>query len=211
MKIKVCGMKNAANMAAICQLDPDYMGFIFYPASTRFVGDFGPELIPALDSLTNIVRTGVFVDESPDVILRLVKLWHLDAVQLHGAESPEICGELQNVGLEVIKAFGVDDGFEFNQLDKFEPFCDYFLFDTKTKQHGGSGRAFNWKVLANYRLSKPYFLSGGLGPENINDVQGLHDERLYAVDLNSKFEISPGIKDVKSLKQAFKQLKQQDL
>ena len=209
VKIKVCGMKNAANIAAVSQLMPDYLGFIFYPGSKRFIGNTGEEVRTEIDKLATVVRTGVFVNDSAGVVLDRVKEFGLDAVQLHGGESPETCLELKVAGCEVIKAFGLDESFDFSLLTKYEQVCDYFLFDTKTDSHGGSGTAFNWKLLEKYALDKPYFLSGGLGPENIEQIQSINDERLYAVDLNSKFETQPGIKDVQKLEQAFKRLKQQ--
>ena len=211
MKIKVCGMKNAANIAAVAQLKPDFLGFIFYPGSERFVGDARPEVRTEIEKLTDIVRTGVFVNEPADTVLSHAQEFGLDAAQLHGGESPETCLAIKTAGLKVIKAFGLDESFDFNSLEGYDQVCDYFLFDTKTTQHGGSGRAFNWNLLDKYSLDKPYFLSGGLALENIEQIQNIKDERLYAVDLNSKFEVQPGIKDVQQLKQAFKQLKQQSL
>ncbi|HEY0900046.1 MAG TPA: phosphoribosylanthranilate isomerase [Sphingobacteriaceae bacterium] len=211
VKIKVCGMKNAANIAEVSQLKPDYLGFIFYPGSKRFVGNAGEEVLAEINKLATVVRTGVFVNDPAEVVLDRVKEFRLDAVQLHGGESPETCLQVKDAGLKVIKAFGLDETFDFTLLAKYEQACDYFLFDTKTSSHGGSGKAFNWKLLEKYTLDKPYFLSGGLGPENIEQIQSINDERFYAVDLNSKFEIEPGIKDVQKLEQAFKRLKQQSI
>lgn len=208
VKIKVCGMINAANIAAVSQLKPEYMGFIFYPGSKRFIGHARDEVRNEIGKLKEIVRTGVFVDEPARAVLSQVNEFGLNAVQLHGGESPETCLEIKAAGFEVIKAFGLDESFDFALLTRYDQVCDYFLFDTKTAQHGGSGRVFNWNLLAKYTLDKPYILSGGLGPDNIEEIQNINDERLYAVDLNSKFEIHSGIKDVQKLEQAFKRLKQ---
>ncbi|MFD2337049.1 phosphoribosylanthranilate isomerase [Pedobacter mendelii] len=194
-------MKFAANIAAIAGLAPDYLGFIFYEKSPRFISDVSAELIKYIPS--EIKTVGVFVDEDLDIVKKKVNLYQLKAVQLHGNESPEYCNDLKSafVGLEVIKAFGIDEDFDFTALNSYINVVDYFLFDTKTKAHGGSGKIFDWKILINYKLDKPYFLSGGIDLKHATLISNIEDSRLYALDVNSRFEVEPGVKDVEKIKE----------
>jgi phosphoribosylanthranilate isomerase len=203
LNIKVCGMRDPENIARVSELRPDYLGFIFYPGSSRFVGENPGDLFARIPAADGIVRTGVFVDQPTGMILDYARRFQLGAVQLHGSESPDICRVLQENGLEVIKAFGMDPAFDLTQLEEYDPVCDFFLFDTRTSRHGGSGRTFDWGILQDYSLDKPFFLSGGLGPENIGDLYKVPGGGLYAVDLNSRFETGPAMKDIEKLKQAF--------
>ncbi|MDB5121687.1 MAG: trpB [Sphingobacteriales bacterium] len=205
MKIKVCGMKYPDNIRDLVLLNPDYIGFIFYDKSKRFVAEIDEQTIKDIPSC--IKKTGVFVDENASVILDYIKKYHLQAVQLHGSETSDTCLKIAESGVEVIKAFGVDEAFDFNQLLPYLDSVNYFLFDTKTKAHGGSGLTFNWQVLEKYTFSKPYFLSGGLGLENLDKVLAINDDRLYAVDLNSCFESEPAKKDIEKLKLAINKLR----
>lgn len=209
MRIKVCGMKDPQNISQLAELKPDYMGLIFYPKSKRYVEILDNEL---LDSLPDAIQlTGVFVNEEIEVIIKKIVDYDLSAVQLHGAESPEFCRvlkerivEIENTKpVELIKAFGMDEGFDFLNLEPYDNMVDYFLFDTKTPIHGGSGLSFDWNLLNQYKGQKPFFLSGGLSPDNLKNLINLNLDRLYALDLNSKFEVEPGIKDIESLKSAF--------
>lgn len=186
-------MKVPGNIAEAVLLQPDYLGFIFYPGSKRFIADLNPELIRNIPS--TIKTTGVFVNEELEIVKKAIVTYQLKAVQLHGEESAAYCGELKGLA-EVIKAFGIHETFDFNQLDGYINQVDYFLFDTKTPEHGGSGKTFSWQLLGNYHLEKPYFLSGGIGMAHLADLQQFKDERLYAVDVNSRFEIAPGLKDI---------------
>ncbi|GAB2685874.1 phosphoribosylanthranilate isomerase [Mucilaginibacter koreensis] len=204
MKIKVCGMREAENIQQLTALQTDYLGFIFYSKSPRFAGEMKPEIFDTMPS--SISKVGVFVNENTDVIEQMVNQYHLNAVQLHGGESPDFCGRLKGK-VEVWKAFGVNDSFNFNQLNAYEDQVDYFLFDTKTEVHGGSGQTFNWQVLNNYQLNVPFFLSGGLSLENLASVKEMHHPQFYGVDLNSRFETEPGIKDITKLQQAFNLLR----
>lgn len=204
-KIKVCGMRNAQNVAEVAQLHPAYMGFIFYPKSPRYVSEISAELIKYVPD--EIKTTGVFVDEDLAFVKLKIAQHQLKAVQLHGNESPEYCQVLKGREVEVIKAFGVGEGFDFTQLNDYKDVIDYFLFDTQTVSHGGSGKTFDWRLLENYELPKPYFLSGGIGLEHVEALKNISDERLYAVDVNSKFEIEPALKDVDLLKAFFEGLK----
>jgi len=203
MKIKVCGMKQAANIAEVADLHPDYLGFIFYPKSPRLISEVSAELIKYIPN--EIKTVGVFVNEDiKEVKLKIAK-HQLKAVQLHGTESVEYCAEIKTLGIEVIKAFGVHPDFDFEQLEPYIPVVDYFLFDTQTPAHGGSGNVFDWQLLEKYQLDKPYFLSGGIGLEHAQQIKTIQDPRLYAIDVNSKFELEPGLKDVERLKEFFKE------
>ena len=201
LKFKVCGMKFAVNIAAVAGLQPDYLGFIFYDKSPRYISDVSAELIKYIPS--EIKTVGVFVNEDLEIVKKKINLYQLKAVQLHGSEAPEYCAELKTNfnNLEVIKAFGLDQEFDFSILDPYENEVDFFLFDTKTKAHGGSGKTFDWEILNNYTLDEPYFLSGGIDLEHVDAVLGINDERLYALDINSRFEIEPGVKDVEKIKE----------
>lgn len=197
MKIKVCGMRDEKNILEILEEPPDYMGFIFYEKSSRFVGNLSPhvtELIPAY-----VGKTGVFVDASIEKVLENVKKYNLDFVQLHGKESTEYCLALKTKLIElntgIIKVFSIGINFDFNQLHKYDAYVDYYLFDTKGKLPGGNGEVFNWEILLNYKGEKPFFLSGGIGPEHLEQIAKLDLKKLYAIDINSKFETAPALKD----------------
>lgn len=199
LKLKICGMRQAANIAAVADLHPDYMGFIFYQKSPRFISEVSAELIKYVPS--SIKTTGVFVDEELEVVKTHIVKLNLKAVQLHGKESIGYCEEIKSTGIEVIKAFGIDGKFDFSQLEAYVDAVDYFLFDTQTAQHGGSGKVFDWRLLQHYKLEKPYFLSGGIDLQHAEVIREINDRRLYAIDVNSKFEVEPGLKDVKRLRE----------
>ncbi len=200
MKIKVCGMKFPDNTAAVAALQPDYVGFIFYPHSPRFVGYVPNEELTELRLPAK--KVGVFVDKDFSTIKSIIQKYHLDVVQLHGSESAETCAALRQT-VEVIKAFGVDENFDFQLLKAYENMVDYFLFDTKTLVYGGSGKSFDWHVLENYTLNVPFFISGGLSNENISSVLQFEHPAFYGLDLNSRFEDEPGLKNIKKLEEAF--------
>ena len=201
MKIKVCGMKYKENIEQVADLKPDYMGFIFYPASKRNVTDdvLLPEISPEIN------KVGVFVNSNADFIIEKISTHNLHCIQLHGAEPPFFCRQMKRITC-IIKAFGIDEQFDFNKLKEYEDSCDYFLFDTKTPEHGGSGKQFNWELLNNYSLTLPFFLSGGLDLEAAKKMKEMSVKYplLYGIDVNSKFEKEPGIKDVDQLKQLMK-------
>jgi len=209
MKIKVCGMRDSGNIIELAQLKPDYLGLIFYSQSRRFAANLDKGILSSLPD--TIKLTGVFVNETIDEVINKIDEYDLNAVQLHGSESEMYCKQLRDLQsvrlpfrkIEIIKAFGISPGFDFNQLTQFNDVVDYFLFDTKTTEHGGSGIAFDWQILNQYSGSKPYFLSGGLSPENISEISKLAPEQIYGIDLNSKFELEPGVKDINSLKSVF--------
>ena len=199
--LKVCGMKDPSNILELAALKPDYMGFIFYPASKRYVEGLSPDFLKSLPA--DIKRIGVFVDEELPKVAEMATLFGLNAVQLHGNESAKYGRQLKDLlaesGVEIIKAFGIDASFDFDRLKDYVSSVDYFLFDTQTPAHGGSGIAFDWSLLAAYVLDKPYFLSGGIGMESLPALQAIRDERLHAIDVNSKFELAPGLKDIDRL------------
>ncbi|MBI3502944.1 MAG: phosphoribosylanthranilate isomerase [Bacteroidetes bacterium] len=192
MKIKVCGMKYADNIREVTKLSPDFMGFIFYPKSKRFVAD--DFVMPEISS--SIKKVGVFVNDTIENIFEKVKKYKLDYVQLHGDESEGFC-KRAGEKTKVIKAFGIEEQFDFSVLNDYENCCEYFLFDTKTKQYGGSGKSFDRNILQNYKLSKSYFISGGIDSADTGELKP------FAIDVNSKFEIKPGLKDINELKKLF--------
>jgi phosphoribosylanthranilate isomerase len=193
IRLKICGMRDTENIRSVASLQPDMMGFIFYKRSPRYVSEsFGlPDDLPS-----TIRRVGVFVSESNDIIQQKVRSLNLDYVQLHGRESVEQCAELKSAGMTVIKVFSVDDQFDFSVTMPYEGVTDFFLFDTKGKYHGGNAQVFDWKVLEKYSQRVPFFLSGGLNPENIKSaIDATKGMNLFALDVNSGVEISPAVKD----------------
>lgn len=200
MRVKVCGMRDADNLRALVELQPDYIGFIFYEKSPRYVGDdFDAELLKSFPK--TIKKVGVFVNVGIDYIVRMVKKYALDFVQLHGDELPDYCRSLQFKGVNIIKAFAVDETFNFTKLNNYKPHCDYFLFDAKGVNPGGNGTRFDWTVLRRYDNEKPFFLSGGIGPEHVEEIAALTGLRIHAVDINSRFETTPAMKDITRIKE----------
>lgn len=197
--VKICGMRDPGNIRDILTLNPDFMGFIFYSKSPRFVNNYSE--INDIEFPDNLIKTGVFVNETPETIMQIVKIYHLQAVQLHGNESPEVCKLLKNNGLKVIKAFSIAVSDDFNQTSDYEGFADYFLFDTKTPAYGGSGERFNWQLLNYYQGNTLFFLSGGICVDDATAIKSINHPLLLGVDLNSRFEITPAIKNKTLLKQ----------
>lgn len=210
MKLKVCGMKYQDNIAEVAELQPDYMGFIFYEKSVRYVQINTPEVS------NNIKKTGVFVDAGLTDIIDQIVTHNLQAVQLHGNETPEFCDALRHAELvststqdlrkiEIIKVFSIKETFDFSVLKPYESVCDYYLFDTKGKLPGGNGYTFNWNVLTGYPSTKPYFLSGGIGIDQIEKIKEFKrseaSKYCYAIDVNSKFELEAGLKNSEELKE----------
>ena len=193
-------MKYAANIAEMAELKPDYLGFIFYDKSPRFISAVSSELIKYIPK--EIKTVGVFVNEELEIVKEKINIFDFKAAQLHGKETPDFCKavKISFPNIEIIKAFGVDEDFDFSVLERYVDVADFFLFDTKTAAHGGSGRQFNWKILDGYELKIPYFLSGGIDVENVFAIKAIVDDRLVALDLNSKFETEPGLKDVEKIK-----------
>jgi len=205
MKIKICGMKSQKNIQAVAALKPDFMGFIFYPKSPRFAEPLDVAALNALPS--TIKKIGVFVNENLENILTICYKYKLDGVQLHGTELMEMCNELKKVGYIVIKAFPIAEAYNFKVTKAYEGVCDYFLFDTKTDAYGGSGLKFNWKMLDEYVGDTPFLLSGGIAADDAEDIRKIEHPKFAGIDLNSKFEISPGLKNVELLRTFLKELR----
>ena len=206
IRVKVCGMNNPGNVKEIAELKPDIMGFIFFAGSPRYVGN-EPDMVLFNSVPQCIRRSGVFYNEDYNKILDLSILAGLDMIQLHGNESSTACLRLKSSGLSVVKAFSIDDDFHFGSLNQFMASCDYFLFDTKSEKPGGNGKKFAWGKLEEYKLDKPFFLSGGISPEDAAEIKSICNRGLFAVDINSRFETSPGIKDAVMIKTFINELK----
>lgn len=233
MKIKVCGMRDAQNIRDVAALDIDLMGFIFYPKSPRFVSlissqagiipDYSPERLnmavnadgkPGYIFPKRIKRVGVFVDEMPQTIITYVYNYSLDYIQLHGKETPTLIDNLRRTlvpdlvpDIKVIKAFGINSADDLQQCEAYEDHADLFLFDTRTPLKGGSGRQFDWSVLEAYHGRTPFLLSGGIGPEDADRVKAFHHPQCVGIDVNSRFETAPAMKDVELLSKFIKQIK----
>lgn len=190
-------MREEQNILHVAALQPDYLGFIFYEKSPRYVGvDFKiPRNIPA-----SIKRVGVFVDADTRDMLSAASRHALGYVQLHGNESVEQCRELRDHNLKIIKVFNVDDETDFSLTIPYTEVVDFFLFDTKGKYHGGNARTFDWSLLKKYSHQVPFFLSGGLNAENISGIRELDGMNLHALDMNSGVEIEPALKDPERIK-----------
>jgi phosphoribosylanthranilate isomerase len=199
LKIKICGMRDVENIKQILELEPDYLGFIFYENSTRHISKAQMKEVIKL-SFGETERVGVFVNESVENVLSYADQGFFDIVQLHGNETPEIVKALKEEGLEIIKVFSVDDNFNAKVLNRYAD-ADYFLFDTKGKLPGGNGVKFNWDVLENSKIKKPFFLSGGLGVDDMEMINSFKSKNLYALDFNSKLEDEPGLKNLTKVKQ----------
>ncbi len=189
-------MRDEQNILEVAGLHPEMMGFIFYPESKRFVGD--EFHIPEISS--DIKKVGVFVNEEPEKVVQILKKHQLQTAQLHGSETPEICSLIGTNGFKVLKAFGIDENFEWSILEHYIPVTDGFVFDTKTIQHGGSGKKFNWNMLENYTLTHPFLLSGGIKAEDADKLLNFEHPQCLGFDVNSGFEIQPAYKDVTLLK-----------
>ena len=193
-------MREADNIRDVEQLKVDMIGFIFYPKSPRCLCEL-PAYMPGAAK-----RVGVFVNEDKKEIEILADRFSLDYIQLHGNESPEYCHSLRSTGLRLIKAFSIARRKDFENTEVYEKSCDYFLFDTKCEQHGGSGNQFDWTMLNSYKGKKPFLLSGGINPYSAPTLKELRHPQLAGFDLNSRFEAKPGLKEVERLKFFLEQL-----
>jgi len=197
LKIKVCGMRDPQNLEEVCELAPEYVGFIFYERSKRFVGkNPDPALFDIPGSL--IKKVGVFVNEELKQVRKTIDRYGLDLVQLHGGEGEEYCRSLTKEAIEVIKA--VDPRASQAELDSYTEVVDYLLFDSAGEGSGGTGRKFDWNLLESLQLATPFLLSGGIGPDDAVRIRSLQIKSLLGVDVNSRFELLPAQKDVESLK-----------
>ena len=193
MIIKVCGMKEDQNILGLDKLQPDFIGLIFYEKSPRFVGE---NSIPK----TNAKKVGVFVNSSLEEIIFQAQKHDFNYVQLHGDEEVSLAKSLQEKGFKVIKNFSIGDEINDALMQEWQPFCDYFLFDTKGKSRGGTGEKFDWNLLQDYKLDTPFLLSGGIDSEDISKIKKIKNKAFKGIDLNSKFEKEPGIKNIEKLK-----------
>jgi len=200
MKIKVCGMRDKENISGLLALKPDYIGFIFYDKSKRFVADF-----PQIEIPSSIKKVGVFVNETIEEIIEKANKHTLDFVQLHGNETPEYCSALSEKNIKIIKAFSVDENFDFSATKPFEKCVSLFLFDTKGKNYGGNGIKFNWELLQNYTGKTPFLLSGGISKNDAEEIKKIKHPAFLGIDINSGFELEPGLKNIKEIKE-FKSL-----
>ena len=199
-------MKERENIQALLELNPDYIGFIFYVRSKRFVGgQFDPSVTAIVPADTG--KVGVFVNADPDDIIQKTDQYGLDYAQLHGNESAAYCAKLAKKGIQIIKAFSVDDKLSFSGMNEYDDCCRYFLFDTRTPSVGGSGKKFNWEVMKDYVFTKSFFLSGGIGPDDAGVIAGLSHLNIHALDINSRFELSPGKKDIVMIKIFIEQIR----
>ena len=193
--IKVCGMRDADNIREVEGLGIDMMGFIFWPKSSRYAGE-RPSYLPRLCK-----RVGVFVDADIDDITLKCRYFGLDVIQLHGHETPAFVSRLSALRCQLIKAFPIASADDLRQAARYEGYVDYFLFDTKGKAMGGNGEKFDWDVLSGYDADTPFFLSGGIGPDDAKKVNDFRHPKCIGIDLNSRFELSPGFKDTRKLKE----------
>ena len=207
IKVKVCGMTDPENIRALAALNIDMIGFIFYPASPRYAGRLSRDIINQIPG--RISKVGVFVDESPGMLFPKVEKYQLNLVQLHGDETPEYCWRIKREvpGIKIIKAFGVKDDLDLDFLASYVEAADLFLFDTYTEKYGGSGITFNRNILSHYSLEIPFLLSGGIDENILDELQKMNLPQLYALDINSRFETAPGIKDIPRIKNFISKIK----
>jgi phosphoribosylanthranilate isomerase len=203
MIVKVCGMRDADNIRAVESLGVDWMGFIFYGHSSRNVETL-PSYLPK-----DVKRVGVFVDEDPLTVSLRVKQFGLEIVQLHGAEDPRYIGRIRALcpGITVVKALSIASDKDLDKASAYFGMVEYFLFDTKAKLAGGNGVQFDWSILNSYRGTVPFILSGGIGPEDAARINAFNHPMMEGIDLNSRFETAPALKDVESLKSFLSQIK----
>ena len=198
MLVKVCGIADQEFLHRIDEIQIDFIGFIFYQRSKRYIAD----KIPANQILSipkHIKKVGVFVNEEIENIIDIANHYHLDFIQLHGDEDVPFINQLSKK-IKIIKAFRIDNYIEFEKLTPYESACTYFLFDTKAQQYGGTGKKFNWELLQNYKGSTPFLLSGGITPNDIKQIKEFNHPMLMGIDINSGFETKPGIKDINQIK-----------
>lgn len=208
MKVKVCGMKHPENIKELAELDFDYMGFIFYKKSPRYA-----ETVVELPS--RFQKVGVFVNEAIDSILEKVQSFGLDVIQLHGHESTQFCDELKEAltkagysAVKLWKVFSIKSSTDFENVEEFSFYVDRYLMDTKGQYRGGNGEKFDWQMLEHYNFSQPVMLSGGIGPEDAEQVTQLYkDGLIVGVDVNSRFEDEPGLKNNKLVKEFIQNLR----
>jgi phosphoribosylanthranilate isomerase len=204
LKWKVCGMREQGNIQQVLELAPDFMGFIFFKKSPRYVGDHWQG--PGSDFPVNTKKVGVFVNESLAQVKSIADRFQLDYIQLHGDETPEYCSVLSRQNRPIIKAVSINTQDDLLLIEEYNSSVKYILFDTPREKYGGTGKVFDWSYLEEYDNKVPIFLSGGISVDNIQKIKHLSTLNLAVIDVNSRFEIAPGLKDVSMLTQLKKQL-----
>lgn len=198
MLIKVCGLREPDNIRQVATIPGvDLIGLIFYAPSPRYVDS--EEIAHLLPTLTTVKTVGVFVNETKEEVIRKCTLYRLNYIQLHGKEGPDYLSELQTLlpsRVKLIKAFSIHTEEDLLQTSGYEGLCEFFLFDTPTSGYGGSGRSFDWKILQYYSGTTPFLLSGGIGHDSLESLKHFHHQLWAGIDLNSRFETVPGVKDV---------------
>lgn len=202
LEIKVCGMRLAEQIKELALLPVDYIGLIFQPTSPRYVEH---ELSPLI--FGDKKKVGVFVNSPIEQILYTQSRYQLDAVQLHGQESPDLCASIQNRGIEVIKAFSVDRNFDFNKVLEFDGYADRFIFDARGDAPGGNGIRFDWNKLTDYEGATPFLLAGGIGYDHFDEIKYFNHPACIGIDINSRFERAPGNKDLITIKKFVHELR----
>ncbi len=206
-KIKICGMRDAENIRQVLAYQPDLLGFIFYPKSSRYVDQDRLEKINAID-FGSTEKVGVFVNEDPQTIISVANRYQFNYIQLHGDETDETIQFLQKQGLQVIKVISMATSADLEMIQHY-PSADYLLFDTKGQKRGGNGYKFDWGLLENISIDKPIFLSGGLGVDDLKIVQENNRLKLSGLDFNSQLEEKPALKDIAKVKQLMNQINQE--
>jgi phosphoribosylanthranilate isomerase len=205
LKIKICGMREPGNIRDVSGLRPDYMGFIFYPGSKRYSGRLSPSDLK--DFPDDIQKVAVFVNASREEIVSTCKAYSIRIIQLHGDESPAFCHSFREEGFQVIKAFRVGQGLDMEEMKGFAEVCDFTLLDTSGEGFGGTGKKFDWNQLTKYTLDLPFFLSGGIASGDADRIMDMNIPQMHAVDLNSRFEIKPGLKDKEELENFIRRIR----
>ena len=206
LKLKVCGMRNSENITSLSTIQPDFIGFIFHEQSSRNISQ-----TILIGTPENINRVGVFVNKSKEFIAGKIKQYHLDYIQLHGTESSEFCSEIKKLKVGIIKAFNISENFNFSKLSTYESSCDYLLFDAFGKQAGGNGITFNWELLSKYKGNTPFLLSGGIDETMTVEIKKIRHPQFVGVDINSRFELEPALKNIGKIKCFSKSIKMQKI
>ena len=204
LRIKVCGMRDLENIQGVLEASPDYVGYIFHPTSKRYVGE-NPDAKIFAQVPDSTKKVAVFVDEELEKAMQICRKYQLSVAQLHGNESPEYCQQVRENGVQVFKVFSVGEQFDFSVLEYYTDVVDFFLFDTKGKLPGGTGLKFNWEILNKYKLQVPFILSGGIAPGDMEAILKFGHEQLFAIDINSGFELEPALKDVPKVRSFIQQ------
>lgn len=205
IKIKVCGLTSKDNIKRVIAQDVDMIGMIFSQVSPRFLRN-KKSIIDLISDEKGVTKVGVFVDPSAQLVSEMIDKYKLDMIQLHGHESADFCSIFYNK-VKVIKAFGIDEYFDYKLLEKYKTSCHYMLFDTFTVLHGGSGKTFNWELLKDKNIPLPFILSGGIDVEMAEKIKKIDLPNFYGVDINSKFETKPGIKNIEKIKTFINELR----